>query len=125
MSMGDRILQRLTALGMSQAELARRVGVTQPTINGLIRGGARSSAHLHKIARVLQTTPAFLSEETDDDSADISEFDLSATEHEWVELLRALSPKDRSAVMQIVRSIATSAASPKIHDNQLTYRGEA
>ena len=63
---GDRVSERLQSLGMSQSELARRVSLTQGTIAGLINGKARSSSHLHKIARVLQTTPAYLEGETDD-----------------------------------------------------------
>lgn len=68
MSMGDRIRERLEAVGLSQAELARRVGISQPSINHLIRRGAGGSSHLHKIARELQTTPAYLSGETGDPS---------------------------------------------------------
>lgn len=51
---------------MSQAELARRCGLDQSTINGLIRGSARSSRHLHRIARELGTTAEYLSGETSD-----------------------------------------------------------
>ncbi len=51
---------------MSQSELARRVSITQGTVAGLISGKARSSTHLHKIARELGTTAAFLEGETDD-----------------------------------------------------------
>lgn len=68
MSMGDRINERLEALDLSQAELARRVKVSQPTINALIRGGAAGSKHLHKIAAELETSPAWLAGETDDPS---------------------------------------------------------
>lgn len=68
MTLGDRIRERLDAIGMSQAELARRVGVSQPSINHLIRRGAGGSSHLHRIAAVLGTTPAYLSGETDDPS---------------------------------------------------------
>ncbi len=50
MTMGERIKERLDALGISQAELARRVKVAQPTINALINGGAAGSKHLHRIA---------------------------------------------------------------------------
>lgn len=53
---------------MSQSELARRVGLRQSTINALVKGNARSSAHLHKIARELGTTPEYLDGETDDPS---------------------------------------------------------
>lgn len=63
---GDRILTRLSVIGRSQSWLARQVGVTQPAINGLIRGSSRSSAHLHKIARALLTTPEYLTGESDD-----------------------------------------------------------
>lgn len=65
---GQRISERLQLLGLSQAELARRVGITQPSINHIIRRGSGGSSHLHKIARVLQTTPAYLAGETDDPS---------------------------------------------------------
>ncbi len=66
MTIGDRIRERLHELGISQSELARRVSITQGTVAGLIRGKARSSTHLHKIARELQTTAAYLEGETDD-----------------------------------------------------------
>lgn len=56
---GTRILERLEALGITQSELARRVGITQPAIANLIKRGGRSS-HLHKIARALETTPEHL-----------------------------------------------------------------
>lgn len=65
---GGRIADRLAELGMSQSELARRVGVSQGTIAQLISGRNRSSAYLHKIARALGTTPEYLGGETDDAS---------------------------------------------------------
>lgn len=68
MTVGERIEQRLTRLSMSQAELARRVGVSQPTINALVNGNNSGSKHLHRIAAELETSPAWLVGETDDDS---------------------------------------------------------
>jgi phage repressor protein C with HTH and peptisase S24 domain len=56
--------------GLSQSELARRVGVNQSTINGLVKGEQRSSTHLHKIARELGTSIAYLEGETDDPAID-------------------------------------------------------
>lgn len=64
----DRISSLLSERGISQAELARRVGVAQQTIHKLISGGSRTSAHLHRIARELGTTADYLSGETDDPS---------------------------------------------------------
>lgn len=63
---GERILTRLTLLGKSQSWLARQVGLTQPTINALVRGTSQSSVHLHKIARTLGTTVDYLTGDTDD-----------------------------------------------------------
>lgn len=68
MALGERIKERLERLSISQAELARRVKVSQPTINALIKGGNTSSKHLHRIAAELETSPAYLVGETDDDS---------------------------------------------------------
>ena len=68
MGVGERIQERLAKLGMSQAELARRVKVAQPTINALIKGNNATSKHLHRIAAELETSPAWLAGETDDDA---------------------------------------------------------
>lgn len=69
MSLGDRIKERLKALDMSGAELARRAGVAQPTISSLITGKTRSTLHLHAIARVLRTSAEYLLEEVDNPAA--------------------------------------------------------
>jgi transcriptional regulator with XRE-family HTH domain len=68
MGLGERIEERLQKLGMSQSELARRVKVSQPTINALIRGANDGSKHLHRIAAELETSPAYLAGETDEDA---------------------------------------------------------
>jgi len=68
MTLGQRISERLQALAMSQSELARQVGIAQSSVNALVNRNKVGSKHLHQIARVLQTTPAFLSGETDDPS---------------------------------------------------------
>lgn len=65
---GDRISSRLAELRLTQTRLAERSGVSQGTIAKLISGRNRSSTNLHKIARALETTPAYLTGETDDPS---------------------------------------------------------
>lgn len=62
----DRFRKLLAEKGLSQSELARRVGVSQSAIHKLASGGAYGSAHLHKIARELGTSPSYLAGETDD-----------------------------------------------------------
>lgn len=63
---GDRLLELLRQKGISQAELARRVQISQKTINKLTLGLAYGSKHLHRIARELGTTPEYLTGEIDD-----------------------------------------------------------
>jgi transcriptional regulator with XRE-family HTH domain len=66
MRVGERIAERRRAIGWSQSRLAREAGISQPTIGKLEAGISSGSSHLHRIARVLKTTPAYLSWETDD-----------------------------------------------------------
>lgn len=65
MTMGDRVRALMADQGMSQSELARRVGVSQQAIHSLLTR-RHGSAHVHKIARALQTSPAYLTGETED-----------------------------------------------------------
>lgn len=111
MGLGDRIEERRKVVGLSQAELARRIGVRQSTINSLVNGNSRTSRSLLAIARELQTTPAYLTGETDDPSSSIPDegMVLTTEEREWVDLLRALPVGDRKATMHIVRSLANCA----------------
>ena len=63
---GDRLAELLDKAGLSQSELARRIGVTQTTIWKLVKEPAQGSKHTHKIARELNTTPEYLMDETED-----------------------------------------------------------
>ena len=119
---GDRILELLHARGLSQGELARRVGVKQPSIFKLIHDNKSGSRHLHRIACELGTTSAYLTGETDDPDSDLPDDAMTSEEREWVDLLRALEPKERQAALTLVRTIATSARSPTIHDKGQGYK---
>jgi phage repressor protein C with HTH and peptisase S24 domain len=66
MIVGSRIQERIDAAGLNQSELARRLGLRQSTISSLVRGESRGSTYLHKIARELDTSIAYLEGETDD-----------------------------------------------------------
>lgn len=66
MVIGDRVRERMETVGLTQSELARRVGITQGTIAKLIGGSAQGSTRLHRIAHELQTTPEYLTGETED-----------------------------------------------------------
>jgi transcriptional regulator with XRE-family HTH domain len=102
MTLGGRIEERLKALDLSQAELARRARVPQTTMNGLIRGNSRTTPHLIRIAQALETTAAYLMGETDDPKAEFSEMVLSTDEQELIRIYREIQDTDQ----QIVRFTA-------------------
>lgn len=56
------------AKGLSQTQLAKAADLSQATIGKLESGISSGSSHLHRIARVLGTTPEYLTGETDDPS---------------------------------------------------------
>ncbi|MBF7010582.1 S24 family peptidase [Novosphingobium resinovorum] len=66
----DRVAERMKDLGYSQSSLAREVGVSQATIGKIVTGQSAGSSHLHKIARLLRTTAAYLTGEVDDAAED-------------------------------------------------------
>jgi len=61
-----RLRERMDNAGFSQSALARAIGVSQATIAKLATGNSTGSSHLHRIARVIGTTPEYLTGETND-----------------------------------------------------------
>nr|WP_162302012.1 S24 family peptidase [Croceibacterium ferulae] len=70
MSTGERIRARRRELSLTQKALAQMVGLTQPTIGKLESGEQAGTTNLDKIARVLQTTAAYLRGDIDDSAED-------------------------------------------------------
>lgn len=63
---GSRLEERMTAVGLNQTQLAKRVGLKQPSIGRLISGFTRESGKLLELASAVRTTPQYLTGETDD-----------------------------------------------------------
>lgn len=57
---GSRLLSCMKAAGISQSELARRTGLSQPSIGRLITGETKETGKLIEIAQALGTTPQYL-----------------------------------------------------------------
>ncbi|HMO74550.1 MAG TPA: helix-turn-helix transcriptional regulator [Sphingopyxis sp.] len=113
MIIGSRILERMQAVGLSQAELARRVGLAQPTIYNLIHKGKKGSTKLHVIARVLKTTPAYLTGETDDPESDLPDDLLTSQDREDLAKLQSLSSRDRETVRRLLDSLTGETPAPR------------
>lgn len=58
--MGKRIKQAREAEKLTQAQLAKKSGVTQPTISDIEKGVAKSTRHIVKIALALRRRPQYL-----------------------------------------------------------------
>lgn len=120
---GERVNTLMVSLGLSQAELARRVGISQPAIYQLIYKNKSGSRHLPQIARELGTTAAYLNGDTDDPDCEFPDQHLTGEEIGWVQKLGALDPADRKTVLALVDSlIGKGASSRALHDRALDYR---
>lgn len=63
---GDRLEALMEKCGVSQSELARRIGVSQTTIWKLLKEPAQGSKFTHRIAAELDTNAEYLMDESDD-----------------------------------------------------------
>ncbi len=128
----SRLKACLAKRGISQAELARRVGLQQSTINLLFNGRSQSSTKLRDIARELHTTAAYLEGLTDDPESEIADVGISFEERQLITLTRALDREDFEALAHLVRSLARAAslgtptavregASATLHDHTMGF----
>lgn len=120
--LSERIEERLETAGLSQAGLARAAGIPVTTLNSFIRRGGRSTINMVRIARVLQTTPAYLLGETDDPEADLPELLLSNKEHELLDQWRQLSERDQETVHRLLVSLSRRHPTDSVHSPKLNYK---
>jgi phage repressor protein C with HTH and peptisase S24 domain len=66
MTVGDRILERMKAVGLNQADIARAIGVSPQAVSKMVKGETNQPQRLYQIARTLKTSPEYLLGETDD-----------------------------------------------------------
>ena len=59
-TLAHRLQQAMKTAGLSQGDLAKAVGISQPTINALLSGKSQGTKHLVAIARALDVTPDWL-----------------------------------------------------------------
>ncbi|WP_202189324.1 MULTISPECIES: helix-turn-helix domain-containing protein [Sphingomonas] len=125
MIVADRLRSRMESRKISQAELARRLSISQSSINRLATGDVYASKHIYQIARELGTSPEYLMGETDDpEEGAPPPPELDYTDRELLESFRCLAIDDQRALLQIVRSMAGRGKAPTLHAPALSYRGE-
>lgn len=122
----SRLKLRMEELAISQSELARRVGVSQTTIYKLVSGDGYGSKYLHKIARELETTAAYLSGETDDPSLESPNLVLDYQERQLIEYFNRLGEPEKNSFIIIMRSAAEGQTKPHtLHNDRRAYKAEA
>ena len=107
---------------MSQAELARRVRMTQPAMNQLFTGTTRSTTKIAAIARELNTTPEYLEGLTDDPTESFAGSYISDRERGWLDILREIAPTEREALLTLARALVGARPQPTLHSSQQEYR---
>lgn len=129
MTLGERIALRLNELGLSQADLARGTGIPRTTINSLVHGNARTTPHLIKLAKVLQTTPDYLMGE----GADLKDAGVtvqyaqnwvySQDRYELIQILDAISDEEREFLLSLIEHfLSLSKKRRKSKSNNLRKR---
>lgn len=104
---GSRLRQLIADRGTNQSELARAMGISQPSVGRLISGETRETGKLLELARALRTTPDYLVGFSDDpDALPPSGSQLSSEEREMLACLNSIDASDRAAIIQVMRAMA-------------------
>lgn len=112
MLVSSRLSGRMEQIGISQAELARRIGMSQQAVGKLVHGQSRETPKLHQIAKQLRTTPDYLEGRVDDPEEDADTGQrLASDELELIDLYQRLSSSQRKAFRVLLREIANDAPS--------------
>ena len=93
----SKLKDALARVGMTQAELARQIGVTRAAVSNWIQGRAAPSlGHLFEIARVLNmTTSEILGDEV--------LFAETKLERDTIEALREMTEAEREQILRMVK----------------------
>lgn len=121
-----RFREALAKRGIDQTELARRLGCTPGAINQIASGRTRKSKLLPEITAELHVSMDWLLRKTDDPEPGAIDHLVSPEELRWVEMIRRLGPNDRSALLQVTRTMVKSGdIGATLHDQRHTYKAEA
>lgn len=105
-TVGDNILRRRRELGLTQEELAKRMGYkSKSTINKIEMGiNDIPQSKIAKFATVLFTTPAYLMGWEDDETVSPSGTELTEGEKALLELFRMLPDEAQKMYLEVLRN---------------------
>lgn len=98
MNIAQRIQQRMDEIGMTQDQLATRIGLTQPAVFKLLSGRTRRTTRLIEIAWALGVRPEWLS-----DGIEPKEPFLGKEDQAFISEYLVLPPEEKEALRVLVR----------------------
>jgi len=105
-SQSKRIKSRRQAIGMSQEELAYRIGTSQSQVSKYERGvNDLTGDVLTKIAHALETTSDYILGITDNPNKEVNESNLDSLETEIFELLRGQPEFERKRALLVIKAM--------------------
>jgi len=106
----NRIRLRRIQLGMSQEELAFKIGTSQKQISRYERNESDFTGRvLSKLADALNTTADYLLGHTDSPDREVTEDNLDPIEIELVTLLRGQSDETRQRALNVIKAMIPEA----------------
>ncbi len=124
----DRVKSRMAQLGLSQSAVARALGLKAPSISRLANGKHGQTRHIFGLARVLRTTPDYLTGLVEDPEQDVElGRHLTADQEEWLDLYERLTEDQRQFSRALLRDLAkanTPPPSPAIHAPRPNFLGK-
>ena len=106
MSIGKRIVELRKRMGLTQVQLAKKAGVSQPTVSSYESdpGAGYRAEILFKIAAALETTPEYLMRGT----GEVRLGDLKSDQRELISTIDKLSESERALLLSVAKSMLKS-----------------
>lgn len=105
MSLANNIRQLMDAQEIKEHELARRVGISQPAINKILKGKTTKSRYLPDIANVLGVTLEELQKDGEFDEVSLTEMKGKKIYNEIEVLIPKLTEEDAKNVKRFIEIV--------------------
>jgi DNA-binding XRE family transcriptional regulator len=102
MSFAGRLKESRKVASLTQAKLAKAIGVTRQTIISLEDGSTKNTIHTVKLAKALNINPSWLEFGEGSIETNIS---LDHSEKELISLYRRLNQNDKSSVLRVLTGL--------------------